>query len=520
MMKLITVTLALLFSGSVALAQGTILQGGPWAPGHAPMYTGQGSGQAVVQDSGPAGGGGTGYGLSEQLLVARGTGTPPYVGQGTGPFGTNWCDYDAPITNPTGYHFFCISPNASGGGLLAYGAGGAASQLPLQLNLNGILYQFPFSTGGVVGPATSVVNDLPCWNNTTGTLLKDCGIYVAPAGALNLYASATGNDTNNNCTNSGTPCTLPGVCRERSQIATYLTTSMTINVADGTYSVGDVVNNICSIFGNAGGSSTALTNVVGNCGSPSNVVLNALDNHIGIFTKDAGEVLVKCLQINLGNNSIGISGAQFSIVDYTTIVWGTVASGGVHIRMSQGASANCDGGETILAGVGIHWSISDGSHLSAPSGCVTTIPTAVAWGSEFLSATNPASINIAGWTAAGGGVAGTTGVKAVLQGPGFLATGTTPCSSFLNVGSSGCLLTLGFQDDAGDPQTSPGPMATTIFASLPTPVAGMYAYISDGKAANCGDTSCTTFGTPVTGGGGALPLFIWYTGAAWHLSGK
>ena len=82
MIRFITVILALLCSVTAALSQGTILQGGP-STGSSPMYTGQGSGQAVVQDSGPAGGGGTGYGLSEQLLVARGTGTPPYVGQGT-----------------------------------------------------------------------------------------------------------------------------------------------------------------------------------------------------------------------------------------------------------------------------------------------------------------------------------------------------------------------------------------------------------------------------------------------------
>src|SRR5580698_68445 len=104
---------ALCLAPSLAGAQ-SILQGGPWTAGHAPMYVGQGSSQPVVQDSGPAGGGGVGVGLGEQLLTARGTGTLPYVGQGTGPFGTNWCDYDAPITNATGYHFLCMSPDATG----------------------------------------------------------------------------------------------------------------------------------------------------------------------------------------------------------------------------------------------------------------------------------------------------------------------------------------------------------------------------------------------------------------------
>ena len=104
------------------------IQGGPWTPGHAPMYSSSGNSQPVIQDSGPAGGGAVGLGMSEGLYVARGTGTPPYASQGTGPSGTNWCDYDAPIANATGYHFLCFSANAQGGGLISYGArGGAAS---------------------------------------------------------------------------------------------------------------------------------------------------------------------------------------------------------------------------------------------------------------------------------------------------------------------------------------------------------------------------------------------------------
>lgn len=58
------------------------------------------------------------------------------------------------------------------------------------------------------------------------------------------------------------------------------------------------------------------------------------------------------------------------------------------------------------------------------------------------------------------------------------------------------------------------------FASLPSAVAGMHVYLTDGLAANCGDTTCTTWGTTVTGGGGALKLLIWYNGTNWTLVGK
>jgi hypothetical protein len=167
--------LAFLAVGSSAWGQGAILQGGATTPGHAPMYVGQGNSQPVVQDSGTAGGGGLGLGLSELLQVNR-------TATGTGPLGAHACLYDNPTTNSAGYHYFCLDANAQGGGLLAYGSGGAASALPLAFNVNGVAYPFPFSIGGIVGPGTSVVNDAACWNNTVGTLLKDCGAFVTVGG--------------------------------------------------------------------------------------------------------------------------------------------------------------------------------------------------------------------------------------------------------------------------------------------------------------------------------------------------
>lgn len=59
-----------------------------------------------------------------------------------------------------------------------------------------------------------------------------------------------------------------------------------------------------------------------------------------------------------------------------------------------------------------------------------------------------------------------------------------------------------------------------IFSALPTPAAGMMAYITDGKSSNCGDSACTTFGTTITAGAGALKLLAWYNGSNWTLIGK
>lgn len=188
-----TCTLRALFAAlclllpATAFGQGAVLQSGPTAPGHLPQYVGQGS-QALIMDGGTSAGGGAGTNPSEFGLTARGTGTPPYAAQGKGPFGTNWCDYDAPITNATGYHFLCMSANAQGGGLVAYGAGGVASSLPLCFIVNGL----PLCIGGGTG-SNVVTANLPttpgavtCWVDANGKL-GNCS-----AGAATLFGNPSG----------------------------------------------------------------------------------------------------------------------------------------------------------------------------------------------------------------------------------------------------------------------------------------------------------------------------------------
>ncbi|SDD95261.1 hypothetical protein SAMN05216337_1017140 [Bradyrhizobium brasilense] len=170
--------LCLLLLPAAAFGQGSVLQSGPRTPGHMPQYVGSGS-QAVIMDGGPAAGGAIGVNPSELGLTARGTGTAPYANAGTGPFGTNACDYDAPTNNATGFHYLCWSPNAQGGGLIAYGAGGTATPLPFQFMVNGQTFVFPAAGGAIATytPATTT-GVFPCWADSTG-LLADCSISAA-----------------------------------------------------------------------------------------------------------------------------------------------------------------------------------------------------------------------------------------------------------------------------------------------------------------------------------------------------
>lgn len=139
MRLLLSLIFALALAPAAALAQGALLQAGPTTQGHAPAYANQGQtgSQAVVLDSGPAGGGGAGIGLSELNVTSRGTGAAPFVGQGTGPLGTIVCVQDAPSNNSAGYHYLCLSANVANGGLVTYGAAGTAAPQPLNFNING-----------------------------------------------------------------------------------------------------------------------------------------------------------------------------------------------------------------------------------------------------------------------------------------------------------------------------------------------------------------------------------------------
>lgn len=188
MRKLLSAALFILAGASHAQV---LQQAGPWTPGHAPMYTQPSTGQPRVMDSGPAGGSSVANaGLRELLLVvppSPNAGLPPYANTGTGPYDTNVCDYDAPITSAGGYHYLCFSPNAGiagSNGVIAFGAVNAP-QIPFEFIVNGTSYQFPFVTGGIVGPSTTTIGDPACWNNTTGTLLKDC----SGSGTVYLIAS-------------------------------------------------------------------------------------------------------------------------------------------------------------------------------------------------------------------------------------------------------------------------------------------------------------------------------------------
>jgi hypothetical protein len=95
--------------------------------------------------------------------------------------GPSICAWSALSTSGAAQEF-CLGATNAGGAQITVQNYGTASALPLLLNLNGTIYQFPFSTSGVIGPVSSIVGNFVEWNNATGTLVKDAGFTTGTSG--------------------------------------------------------------------------------------------------------------------------------------------------------------------------------------------------------------------------------------------------------------------------------------------------------------------------------------------------
>lgn len=130
-----------------------VFQTGLISRGHAACWTVNG----VAQDCG-----GAASGTMTELGITN-TGAP-------------FCINDALISNPGGYHQFCLGANALGGGLISFNAYGGAAPLPCTFALNGNPYPcIPTGNGNILGPTASSVGNVVEYNNATGTLVKDAG---------------------------------------------------------------------------------------------------------------------------------------------------------------------------------------------------------------------------------------------------------------------------------------------------------------------------------------------------------
>ena len=105
------------------------------------------------------------------------------------------CSTGGSITSA--YNQACIFATLNGGTTISSYTYGGATTPDITFDINGTKYTFPYTVGGIVGPASSTVGDAACWNNTGGSLLADCGF--SPASSTYWPNAAMNGD----CTLSG-----------------------------------------------------------------------------------------------------------------------------------------------------------------------------------------------------------------------------------------------------------------------------------------------------------------------------
>lgn len=270
------------------------------------------------------------------------------------------------------------------------------------------------------------------------------GFYLAPNTGITLLASPS---AAGDCIN--TACDLKTACAYRTQIATFLTGAIGIQLADGTYNSIDVNNALCTVQGNIG-NGPVQTDITGNCTTPGNVVLAVPNSDVGFYVVELGEPIINCLTITLGTNSVGIQAVTLSLTEVNKVHFGTATNTSTHVALNTNAVYSITGaGEFIDASAATHWSVASGATLSGGGG--TTITTNVSFSSAFLVARGQVYIDLSQWTLTNAHTV--SGTAAILIGPGYMSTpGNAACSSALP-GGGGCTLSQCFVDSANDLQT-------------------------------------------------------------------
>lgn len=326
---------ALLALASPATAQQSILQGGSWIAGHDLMYAAPSGGQPIAQDAGGAAGGVTGVNPFERGLTLRGTGSAPFANAGNGPLSTNDCNYDGPTTGQ--YHYLCFSPNAGGGGLIAYGNAGGASALPLSFNINGVAFAIP-SGGFITGPGSAVSGHLVTWGTYPNILDGGAVPSVAAGSGITVTGSPgpayTVALTSNSMTIGGQAVALGGSTTNQGtggklQLSTGSTTSghcVQFDASGNTVDAGGA----CTTGGGGGTVSSGLINQLAWYAAGGTTVSGLTTANSGVLVTSAGGVpsIATTLPSALTIPSPTITGATISTpaISGATITTSSLAS--------------------------------------------------------------------------------------------------------------------------------------------------------------------------------------------------
>jgi hypothetical protein len=358
-----------------------------------------------------------------------------------------------------------------------------------------------------------------------------------PCGPAGASTCAAGNNSNN-CLTPATACLTATVAQE-ALVANNAFALLYIGNIWFAHSTG-TTNYDLACFAPIIGAS--VYNIVGDSSAgASATIVNDPASGYGLQVKDLCTVDISYLEYNDPNNNaaghiiIGETGNS-GHVDAGNIILGQTA--GTKIQAGTGGTFSATGPITSSGNAAIEDYALNGGLIDFGIETVTesgtpaySVATAVISGGGIINATNTTFSGSA------------TGVKCSILGPVNVG-GYDPNIVF--PGSSSCVPTdligaLGIingnspnygtqyaplQSGGGVPGkdtwgASVLLLSPVTFAQLASPqTLGMIAAINDGNATHCSDSACTAWGAQVTGGGGTIPLYLWYNTAHWTILGK
>lgn len=389
------------------------------------------------------------------------------------------------------------------------------------------------------------------------------GGLIPATGNLTFYVATTGNDSNSGLSVGSPVATLQRAMTLAASYDYLFLYTWSINIADGTYTTtGDAV--IIPAFVHLQPSSTQ--NLVGNSGSPGNVVLKCGNGLVQTADAINNQVFLDGFTVHLtagGGTYFGIFGGKIlynnltidadASLTATAVFWvGNSDLGGTNVLIDT------NGGNTFTVNNGVafrNFILANPSSQSNFNFTQFTFPaslTTTAWVNATAAQINwsfNTYTNFAGVTGKQcqasvfcllitdnglpsdfpGNTAGTvdnttvmrdasTGIRTLgsLQHAGVPAASTFPNQTWqVFKDTSGGGVYLGFNDGGTMVLISNRvQLPSFTISTLPGPVAGMVAYITDG------DSGLAWGATAVNSGAGATKYLVWYNGTNWTVTGK
>lgn len=375
----------------------------------------------------------------------------PAQAQGCGPQNPNCVVPTAPLGTNN-------NQAASTAFVLANG-GGVASVA----NSDGTLTISP-TTGPVVGSLNL------SHANTWLALQTFSGGVLGGGTTTNYFVATTGNDSNT-CLSGGSPClTLQGAWN-KAKLANIGAGTLVVNIADGTYTNGLLINGAWNGAGPIA--------ILGNCTTPANVIINPTNNN-AIAVSNA-TVIVGCMELRTttsGDELLAAQGGQITLSNSNMRFGTTIDS---QLSTEDGGRIIVVGDYSIVGGAGVHMHAINNSYISVTSATVTLTGTP-AFSAGFAGVGELSEIVVAGVTYSGSA----TGSRFTTRNGGTINTAGAGFTFFPG-NAAGICKSGGIYDTY---------MCTTsVFGAVTTQPGTTYTFTND----DCGTEVVFTSGSAVTG---------------------